>query len=328
MKIAFFGTKPYDKIWFSALAEDYGYTIHFLETKLNEETVSLAKGYDAVCAFVNDELTKKVINELVEYKVKGILMRCAGYNNVDLEAAKGRIPVLRVPSYSPEAVAEFAIAMYLTINRKTHKGYNRTREFNMNINGLMGQDLYHKTAGIIGTGKIGQAMIKICKGFGMRVLAYDVYENPELDVEYTDLDTIYEKAHMISLHCPLTKDNYHMIQDKSLKKMRDGVYIINTSRGALIKTSDLLEALLKPGKIGGVGMDVYEEEGDVFYEDKSNEIMRDDVLARLVTFPNVLITSHQGYFTKEAMQAIAITTMENAYALDKGLKMENEVVIS
>ena len=197
----------------------------------------------------------------------------------------------------------------------------------MNINGLMGQDLYHKTAGIIGTGKIGQAMIRICKGFGMRVLAYDVYQNPELDVEYTDLDTIYEKSHMISLHCPLTKDNYHMIQEKSLKKMRDGVYIINTSRGALIKTSDLLEALLKPGKIGGVGLDVYEEEGDVFYEDKSNEIMRDDVLARLVTFPNVLITSHQGYFTKEAMQAIAITTMENAYVLDKGLKMENEVVL-
>lgn len=327
MKIAFFGTKPYDKIWFSALAKDYGYTIQFFEAKLNEETVSLAKGYDAVCAFVNDELTKKVIDELVDYKVRGILMRCAGYNNVDLEAAKGRIPILRVPSYSPEAVAEFAIAMYLTINRKTHKGYNRTREFNMNINGLMGQDLYHKTAGIIGTGKIGQAMIRICKGFGMRVLAYDVYQNPELDVEYTDLDTIYEKSHMISLHCPLIKDNYHMIQEKSLKKMRDGVYIINTSRGALIKTSDLLEALLKPGKIGGVGLDVYEEEGDVFYEDKSNEIMRDDVLARLVTFPNVLITSHQGYFTKEAMQAIAITTMENAYVLDKGLKMENEVVL-
>ena len=260
MKIAFFGTKPYDKIWFSALTKDYGYTIQFFEAKLNEETVSLAKGYDAVCAFVNDELTKKVIDELVDYKVRGILMRCAGYNNVDLEAAKGRIPILRVPSYSPEAVAEFAIAMYLTINRKTHKGYNRTREFNMNINGLMGQDLYHKTAGIIGTGKIGQAMIRICKGFGMRVLAYDVYQNPELDVEYTDLDTIYEKSHMISLHCPLTKDNYHMIQEKSLKKMRDGVYIINTSRGALIKTSDLLEALLKPGKIGGVGLDVYEEE--------------------------------------------------------------------
>lgn len=325
MKILFYNAKSYDKIWFEPLAEKLGYKVKFRSIRLDIDSVGLAKGYDAVCAFVNDDIDKSVIDELAKMGVKGILMRCAGYNNVDLEAAKGKIKVLRVPSYSPEAVAEFATAILLTVNRKTHRAYVRTREFNMNINGLMGEDLYGKTAGIIGTGKIGQAMIRIMKGFGMRVLAYDVFKNPDLDVEYVSLDEIFRESDVISLHCPLTSDTKYIINDDSLDKMKKGVFIINTSRGQLIKTEDLLEALRVPGRIGGVGLDVYEEEDEVFYEDKSNEIMTDEVLARLVTFPNVLITSHQGYFTREAMEAIATVTMENARALFNNEELINEV---
>lgn len=325
MKILFYNAKSYDKIWFEPLAEKLNIKLKFRSIRLDIDSVGLARGYDAVCAFVNDNIDRAVIDELVEMGVKGILMRCAGYNNVDLEAAKGRIKVLRVPSYSPEAVAEFATAILLTVNRKTHRAYVRTREFNMNINGLMGEDLYGKTAGIIGTGKIGQAMIRIMKGFGMRVLAYDVFENPELDVEYVPLDKIFRESDVISLHCPLTNDTKYIINEESINKMKKGVYIINTSRGQLIKTEDLLEALRVPGRIGGVGLDVYEEEDEVFYEDKSNEIMTDEVLARLVTFPNVLITSHQGYFTREAMEAIANVTIENARALFNNEELVNEV---
>lgn len=325
MKILFYNAKSYDKIWFEPLAEKLGIELKFRSIRLDIDSVGLARGYDAVCAFVNDNIDRAVIDELVDMGVKGLLMRCAGYNNVDLEAAKGRIKVLRVPGYSPEAVAEFATAILLTVNRKTHRAYVRTREFNMNINGLMGEDLYGKTAGIIGTGKIGQAMIRIMKGFGMRVLAYDVFENPELDVEYVPLDKIFRESDVISLHCPLTNDTKYLINEESINKMKKGVYIINTSRGLLIKTEDLLEALRIPGRIGGVGLDVYEEEDEVFYEDKSNEIMTDEVLARLVTFPNVLITSHQGYFTKEAMEAIAKVTMQNAEALFNNKELVNEV---
>lgn len=325
MKILFYNAKPYDKIWFEPLGEQLGYKLKFRSIRLDIDSVGLAKGYDAVCAFVNDDIDKEVVDELVAMNVKGILMRCAGYNNVDLKAAEGRIKILRVPSYSPEAVAEFAMAMLLTVNRKTHRAYVRTREFNMNINGLMGEDLYKKTAGVIGTGKIGQAMIRIFKGFGMKVLAYDVYPNDSLDVEYVSLDRIFKESNVISLHCPLTKETKYIINDESLEKMQDGIYIINTSRGQLIKTEDLLEQLRIPGRIGGVGLDVYEEEDEVFYEDKSNEVMTDDVLARLVTFPNVLVTSHQAYFTKEAMQAIANVTMENAKALFEGKELVNEV---
>ncbi len=325
MKILFYNAKSYDKIWFEPLAEKLGIELKFRSIRLDIDSVGLARGYDAVCAFVNDNIDRAVIDELVDMGVKGLLMRCAGYNNVDLEAAKGRIKVLRVPGYSPEAVAEFATAILLTVNRKTHRAYVRTREFNMNINGLMGEDLYGKTAGIIGTGKIGQAMIRIMKGFGMRVLVYDVFENPELDVEYVPLDKIFRESDVISLHCPLTNDTKYLINEESINKMKKGVYIINTSRGLLIKTEDLLEALRIPGRIGGVGLDVYEEEDEVFYEDKSNEIMTDEVLARLVTFPNVLVTSHQGYFTKEAMEAIAKVTMQNAEALFNNKELVNEV---
>lgn len=325
MKILFYNAKPYDKIWFQPLAEKMNYQVKFRSVRLDEDSAGLARGYDAICAFVNDDLNSQVIEELISYGVKGILMRCAGYNNVDIKVAKGRIRVMRVSNYSPEAVAEFAMTMLLTVNRHTHRAYVRTRDFNMNINGLMGENLYEKTAGIIGTGRIGQAMIRICKGFGMRILAYDLYPNEKLDVEYVDLDRLFRESDAISLHCPLTEDSRYMINEKTLNLMKDGVYIINTSRGELIRTEDLLEALRLSGKIGGIGLDVYEEEEELFYEDRSNEIMTDDIMARLVTFPNVLVTSHQGYFTKEAMQAIANVTMENAKALEEGRENENEV---
>lgn len=328
MKILFFNAKPYDKIWFKPLAEQMNYQIKFRSVRLDEDSAGLAKGYDAICAFVNDDLNKNVINELIDAGIKGILMRCAGYNNVDLEAAKGKLKILRVPGYSPEAVAEFAMAQILTVNRQTHRAYVRIRDFNMNINGLMGENLYQKTIGIVGTGRIGQAMIRICRGFGMKILAYDLYPNESLDVEYVKLDQLFRECDIISLHCPLTDDSRYMINEDSLKIMKDGVYIMNTSRGELIRTEDLLEALRVPGKIGGVGLDVYEEEEELFYEDRSNEIMTDDMLARLVTFPNVLVTSHQGYFTKEAMQEIAHVTMENAKALEEGRDNGNEVISS
>lgn len=324
MKIAFFSTKPYDKIWFEPMGKEYGFDIRFYEVPFREETISLARGFDAVCIFVNDYVNADMIQELYDMHVKGILLRSAGFNNVDVKAAEDKIVVLRVPSYSPEAVAEFAMGMLLTVNRYTHKAYNRTREFNMSLNGLMGVDLYHKVAGIVGTGKIGQAMIRICSGFGMQVLAYDPYPNPKLDVDYVSLEEIVKGADVISLHCPLTSETKHLVNRDTIGRMKDGVYLVNTSRGGLIDTDALIDGLVA-GKFGGVGLDVYEEEEGIFYEDKSNEIMRDENLARLMTFPNVLITSHMGFFTKEAMQAIAKMTLENAYALENGLPLANKV---
>lgn len=326
MKIAFFGTKPYDRMWFEEMGRQYGYPIRFLEVNLTEETVSLAEGCDAVCAFVNDNVNGAVIGCLADFGVRTILLRCAGYNQVDLKAAKERgIRVLRVPGYSPEAVAEFSMGLLLAVNRQIPRAYARTRVFNMNIHGLMGHDLKNLTMGIVGTGKIGQAMIRICKGFGMRILAYDIYPNEELKVEYVTPEELFARSDVISLHCPLTKDNHHIIDKESLEMMKGGVYLVNTSRGALINAADLVDALRIPGKIGGVALDVYEEEGGIFYEDRSNDIIADDILARLLTFPNVLITSHQGYFTYEALQAIAIETMENAYAVEEGKPLANEV---
>lgn len=324
MRIAFFGTKPYDKIWFEPLGREYGFDIHFIELPCNEETIFLAKGHDAVCIFVNDYINAGMIDQLYEMKVKAILLRSAGFNHVDVRAAEGKIPVLRVPSYSPEAVAEYAMAMLLTVNRFTHRAYTRTRDFNMNINGLMGSDLNHKVAGVIGTGKIGQAMIRIMKGFNMQVLAYDPYPNKSLDVEYVDLEELMRKADVISLHCPLTSETKHIINKRTIEWMKDGVYLVNTSRGGLVHTEDLINGLLEK-KFAGVGMDVYEEEEGIFYEDRSNDIIMDENLARLTTFPNVLITSHMGFFTKEAMQAIAIETLENAYAVENGLPLVNRV---
>lgn len=322
MRIAFFSTKPYDRIWFEPMGKDYGFDIHFIELPFTEETVFLAKGHDAVCIFVNDHVNKAMIDQLCDMGIKALLLRSAGFNNVDIGAAKGRLPVLRVPSYSPEAVAEYALAMLMTVNRRTHKAYNRTRDFNMNINGLMGTDLNHKVAGVIGTGKIGQAMIRIFHGFDMQVLAYDPYPNPALDVKYVELSELLEKSDFISLHCPLTEDTRHIINRDAVARMKDGVFLVNTSRGALVDTEALIEGL-KNNKFGGVGLDVYEEEEGLFFEDKSEAVMQDENLARLVTFPNVLVTSHMGFFTVEAMQAIASETLENAYAVEHGLSLKN-----
>lgn len=325
MRILFYGTKPYDKIWFEPLGAEYGYEIHFLEAAVSEDTIKLSEGYDAICIFVNDYLDKDMIDTLVKNGVKGILLRSAGFNHVDIEAAKGRIRVLRVPSYSPEAVAEYALAMLLTVNRYTHKAYTRTRDFNMSIHGLMGVDLHQKTVGIIGTGKIGQAMIRLMSGFQTEILAYDPYPVSGLPVKYVELDELFRRSDVISLHCPLTKETEHIINEESIKKMKDGVYLVNTSRGGLIHSESLIQGLLA-GKFKGVGLDVYEEEEGVFYEDCSNGIMQDEVLARLVTFRNVLITSHMGFFTEEAMKAIANETLKNAQAVEKNLESENAVV--
>lgn len=324
MKIAFYGTKPYDKIWFEPLAKEYGFEIRFIELPCREETISLAKGYDAICIFVNDYVNAQMIDQLYEMKVKAILLRSAGFNHVDVKAAEDKVVVMRVPSYSPEAVAEFAMALLLTVNRYTHKAYFRTRDFNMSLNGLMGKDLNHKVAGVIGTGKIGQAMIKILNGFQMQVIAYDPYPVKGLEAEYVSLEELMRRSDVISLHCPLTSSTEYIINKDTIAMMKDGVYLINTSRGGLIDTEALIDGLLQK-KFSGVGLDVYEEEEGIFYEDRSGEIIQDENLARLVTFPNVLITSHMGFFTTEAMQAIAKVTMENAYALEHGLPLVNQV---
>jgi len=325
MRVAFYSTKPYDKIYFEPLSHQYDIELHFLEAPCIEETISLAAGHDAICIFVNDYMNENMIKRAAEMGVRAILLRSAGFNNVDIKAAaKHNIPVLRVPSYSPEAVAEYAMAMLLTVNRKTHRAYTRTRDFNMSINGFMGTDLHGKVAGVIGTGKIGQAMINILKGFGMQVLAYDPYPNASLDVEYCNKEQLFENADVITLHCPLTPETKHIIQAKTIELMKDNVYLINTSRGDLIRTEDLIDGLLKK-KFAGVGIDVYEEEGGVFYEDCSNEIIADENLARLMTFPNVLVTSHMGFFTREAVRAIAEVTLENADAVNRGLELVNAV---
>lgn len=324
MKIAFFDTKPYDHIWFDQLSARYGYKIKYFEHRLHADTAILARGYDAVCVFVNDTVDEEIIGMLINYGVKLIALRCAGYNNVDLLATSGRIPVVRVPNYSPAAIAEHSAALLLAINRKTHRAYVRTRDNNFNIQGLMGTDLYGKVAGLIGTGRIGKLFGDILLGFGMRVLAYDPYPLKDTRMEYVTLDELCAQSDVISLHCPLNKDTYHLINKDRIAGMKSGVMIINTSRGALIDTDALLEGL-KSKKIGAAGLDVYEEEAEYFFEDYSNEIMDDDDLARLLSLPNVLITSHQAFFTKEAMESIARTTMENIRAFEKGEALENEV---
>ncbi len=314
ISIAFFDTKPYDSTAFDTINKGFGYSITYFKEHLTPETAILTKGHDVVCAFVNDEISKPVVDQLMTYGVKLVALRCAGYNNVDLNAAFGRLHVVRVPAYSPYAVAEHAVALLLTLNRKTHKAYIRTRDNNFNINGLTGFDLHGKTVGIIGTGKIGQVMITIMKGFGLHVLAYDVFPNEkaaaELGFTYVPLDTLYREADIISLHCPLTKETHHIINKESLAKMKKSVVLINTSRGQLVNTKDLIVAL-KAKAIGGAGLDVYEEESEYFFEDFSGSNISDDVLARLLTFNNVLITSHQAFLTEEALHNIAQTTLDN-----------------
>ena len=323
MKIAFYDTKPYDRIWFEPMSEQYGHKIKFFEDKLNENTAVLSNGCDAVCVFVNDTVNAEVVDTLYKQGIKLIALRCSGYNNVDFDATSGRITVVRVPYYSPAAVAEHAMALLLSVNRRIHKAYLRTKDNNFNINGLLGFDLSGKTAGIIGTGQIGRLFIDICRGFNMNVIAYDAYPKPDYGIDYVSLDELFERSNVISLHCPLNKDTYHIINKDSIEKMQENTFIINTSRGALIDTAALIDGL-KSRKLGGAGLDVYEEESEYFFEDYSNEIVTDDDLQRLLSFPNVIMTSHQGFFTKEAVKAIAQVTMDNFNLFEKGV-IVNEV---
>ena len=315
MKVAFFDTKEYDEIAFKKFMEERNIEIKFFEPKLNIDTVDLAKGYDAVCIFVNDDANEEVINKLYEYGIKAIFLRCAGFNNVDTKACFGKIHVYRVPAYSPYAVAEHAMALYMTNNRRIHKAYNRTREYNFSLAGLTGNDMHGKTVGVIGTGRIGRCFINICQGFGMNVLCYDAY--PGNDLNYVSLDEIFEKSDIISLHCPLTPETKHLINKDSIKKMKKGVAIINTSRGGLIDAQALLDGIVER-KIGSACLDVYEEEAELFYEDKSGHIMNDDTLLKLIAMPNVIITSHQAFLTHEALENIADTTTQNILSFFNG----------
>ncbi|MCQ2454605.1 MAG: 2-hydroxyacid dehydrogenase [Clostridia bacterium] len=322
--IAFFDAKPYDKLSF-ANHFDEDINIRFFENKLNEDTVSMAACCDGVCAFVNDDINKTVIDKLSDYGVGIIAMRCAGYNNVDLKSARGRVSVVRVPAYSPHAIAEHSMGMILTLNRKLHKAYIRTRDHNFSLEGLCGYDLFGKTVGIIGTGKIGSVFADICKGFGMNIIGYDPIENDEFCGEYTELQELFSNSDIISLHCPLTKENRNIICKKTINKMKKGVCIINTSRGQLVNTDDLIDGI-KSGQIGAAGLDVYEEETEVFFEDMSQEVIKDDTLLTLISMPNVLVTSHQAFLTGEALDGIAKTTMANLKEYFGGEKLTNEVV--
>ncbi len=327
-KIAFFDAKPYDRESFNELNKEYGFDIRYFRYHLTNDNVILAQGFDIVVIFVNDIINADIISKLVHFGVKLIALRCAGFNNVDLKAALNKIKVVRVPAYSPNAIAEHTIALMLTLNRKIHRAYFRTRDSNFTLDGLLGFDMYHKTAGIIGTGRIGKALIKILRGFEMNVLAYDKYEDEEyareLDFNYVSLDELFSRSDIISLNCPLTKETEYIINKRNIEKMKSGVMIINTGRGKLIKTYDLIQGL-KSGKILAAGLDVYEEESEYFFEDLSNRILTDDILARLLTFNNVIITSHQGFFTREAMHNIAQTTMQNIKDFIDGKELINEV---
>lgn len=328
MKILFYDTKSYDKESFEATLKKFpGIQIDYIRSDLDPRTAALADGFDAVCAFVSSNVSEATLKILHEKGVRLVLLRCAGYNNVDLEkAAAYDICVIRVPGYSPEAVAEHAMALALACNRRLYKAYNKVRENDFSLAGLMGFNFYGKIAGIIGTGRIGAAMCRICNGFGMKVIAYDVYENPDLKdfVTYVTLDELLAQSDLISLHCPLMDSTYHLIQLDTIKKMKDGVILVNTSRGALVKTEDLIEGI-RLHKFAGVGLDVYEEETKNVFEDRSDEILEHSTTARLLSFPNVMITSHQGFFTKEALEAIAETTLQNALDFESGKKSPNQV---
>ena len=325
MKIAFFDTKSYWKDSFAPMAEKYGYEITFFNERLTPATAHLAAGHDATCSFVNDEVPAEVIRELKDLGIKVLLLRCAGFDSVDLAVAKEcGLPVLRVPAYSPQSVAEQGAALLMAINRKCHLSYQRTTKFNFDIAGLTGIALYGKTAGIIGTGKIGQCMIDILKGFGMNIIAYDAFPNPNLGLEYVTLDELYARSDVISIHCPLMPATRHMVDKDAFAKMKDGVMIINTGRGQLIHTNALIEGL-KNKKIGSAGLDVYEEESEYFYEDQSDKIIDDDTLARLLSFNNVIVTSHQAFFTREALANIASTTLQNIKDFMNHKPLENEV---
>jgi D-lactate dehydrogenase len=322
-KVAFFSTQPYDKTFFNKYNE-FGFELDFFETQLNPQTATLIQECAIVCVFVNDIVNEAVIRQLAEKNVKIIALRCAGFNNVDLEAArKYNLKVCRVPAYSPQAVAEHAMAMILTLDRKTHKAYNRVREQNFSLNGLLGFDLFGKTIGIIGTGNIGKAFVKIALGFGCKVVAYDIVTDPEMEKDgiiFTDLKTIFKESDIISLHCPLNEQTKHLINKSSIALMKNHVMIINTSRGGLIETASVIEGL-KEGKIGYLGIDVYEQEEKLFFRDLSADIIQDDAIQRLMSFPNVLVTAHQAFFTNEALTQIALVTFDNI----KSLLLENDI---
>ena len=328
MKIAFFDTKPYDKPSFEKFGQENGVEFKFFETKLNEDTAELAHGFDGVCAFVNDTVNADVIDQLYSMGVGVVALRCAGYNNVDMKHAFGKVHVLRVPAYSPYAVAEHTMAMLLTSIRRIHKAYIRTRDYNFSLAGMTGFDLHGKTVGVVGTGRIGQVFISICRGFGMKVLAYDKFPAPGLadgeNIRYVSLDELFTQSDIISLHCPLTEETYHMIDEAALEKCRRGVVLLNTSRGALVDAEALLNGI-KSRKVGAACLDVYEEESDLFFEDYSGHILDDDTLARLISMPNVIVTSHQAFLTEEALSNIAETTVENLVGFFRDGRCPNEV---
>lgn len=328
VKIAFFDAHSYDRHSFKKTNEDFGFDIHFYKERLSLDSIELTQGKEIVCVFVNDEVTAPVIEKMVANGVKLIALRCAGFNNVDLKAAEGKIKVVRVPAYSPHAVAEYALTLMLTLNRKVYRSAQRTREGNFRLSGLLGFDMYGKTIGIVGMGRIAKVLIGILRGFGMNILAYDKYPDikfaKENQVKIVDLDTLYQHSDIITLHCPLTPETTHMINKDSIERMKDGVMIINTGRGKLIRTEDLIEGL-RNKKVGSAGLDVYEEEAKFFYEDHSDRILNDDSLALLLMMPNVIVTSHQAFFTQEALHNIATTTLQNISEFMDGKELVNEV---
>ncbi|UOG73255.1 2-hydroxyacid dehydrogenase [Hymenobacter tibetensis] len=328
MTITFFNTKPYDHQFFEEVNQQYGHQLRFLEVPLNASTAPLAQGAEVVCVFVNDVVDAQVLHQLAENGVQLLALRCAGFNNVDLKTAAAlNLPVVRVPAYSPYAVAEHTLALILALNRKTHRAYNRVREGNFALNGLMGFDLHGRTVGLIGLGAIGLVTARILKGFGCRVLGYDVQPSAasdELGVEFTDLPTLYAQSDIISLHCPLTPQTYHLINEESINQMKEGMMLINTSRGALIDGRAVIEGL-KCEKIKYLGLDVYEEEGDLFFEDMSGKVIQDDVFMRLLSFNNVLVTGHQAFFTADALHNIARITLQNITDFEQGKPLANAV---
>lgn len=328
-RIAFFDTKPYDKESFNEINKQYDFEIKYFRYHLTPDNIVLAQNADIVVVFVNDLIDKEMIDQLHSFGIRLIALRCSGFNNIDIKAAKDKIKIVRVPAYSPNAIAEHTIALMMTLNRKIHRAYFRTRDANFALHGLLGFDMYKKTAGVIGTGKIGKALIKILRGFEMQVSAFDPYPDTDFasenNIQYVSLNELFMRSEIISLNCPLTKETRYLINKKTISLMKEGVMLINTGRGGLIKTYDLIQGL-KSGKIGSAGLDVYEEESHYFFEDLSDRVLTDDILARLLTFNNVIITSHQGFFTKEAMHNIANTTMENINDFLKGEELKNEVI--
>ncbi|OAN13679.1 lactate dehydrogenase [Photobacterium jeanii] len=329
MKVAVFSTKKYDQKSFELINQHYQLELSYFDFRLTEQTARMAQGFDAVCAFVNDDLSAPVLQQLAESGIRLIAMRCAGFDKVDLDTARElNMQVVRVPAYSPEAIAEHTIGLMLSLNRRIHRAYQRTRDANFSLEGLTGFNFHGKTVGVVGTGRIGIATMRILKGLGMNILAYDPFENPtaiELGATYTSLDDIYRQADVITLHCPMTEENYHMLNAEAFDKMRDGVMIINTSRGGLLNSKDAIEAL-KSSRIGSLGIDVYENEQDLFFQDKSNDVIKDDVFRRLSSCHNVLFTGHQAFLTEEALGNIADTTLRSIQTFTRGEQSGNELI--